>query len=484
MHPLLLPLLLLTPIQDDIRPVFPVPTEAQIQWHEREMYAFFHYGICTYNDKLVGDGSEDPSLLAPSSVPDPAQWLSVAKAAGLNGGIAVAKHHDGFCLWPTATTTHNVTQSGTPQGKLTNIPRDMARAADSLGIDYGFYLSPWDRNNAHFGTPEYIRQVYIPQLQEILAVAPHPFEFWMDGYNNGWGYYGGAREQRSVNAQTYYDGPTLKTLIHQTSPNCMVALMSEDVRWCGTESGYVGETNWASTTYGVSGYFLSGEKDGWCWNPAECDMTIFQYPGHWFWHSEAKLQSGESLFMHYLMTVGRGGTLLLNLPPDRTGLIPKAMADSLMSMHHLIDQRLTNDLAPLATITASTTADPTPHHTYEPQQLTDGNPLTYWAAPNGQTTAQITLQWDTPQTLYYLTLQEYIRLGQRISSFSVEYSQDGKSWHPCAQSLISSTVGYKRIIPLNGDVTRSYCNPVRAKYLRINILDARACPILHTLSVF
>ena len=184
------------------RPVFPVPSRRQMLWNETEFYAFFHYGMDTYTGKEWGDGTEDESTFAPTRVPDPAQWLRVAKQAGMKGGIAVVKHHDGFCLWPTKTTDHSVLNSATEAARKTNIPRDFARAARKLKMKYGFYVSPWDLSSIYWGekdsqgryTDNYAKKVFFPQCVELAQYGSDQFEMWFDGATGGdhAGYYGGA----------------------------------------------------------------------------------------------------------------------------------------------------------------------------------------------------------------------------------------------------------------------------------------------------
>ena len=190
--------------ENEPRPVFPVPTARQIAWNQTEFYGFFHYGMNTYTGLEWGNGDEAETRFAPTAAPNPRQWLEAIKAAGMRGGIAVVKHHDGFCLWPTATTTHNVTNSGNEFGRQTNIPRDFAAAAKDLGMKYGFYISPWDRNSAYWGTKgadgfytsDYAEKVFLPQCAEIAKYGNDQFEMWFDGATGASGYYGGANHRQ------------------------------------------------------------------------------------------------------------------------------------------------------------------------------------------------------------------------------------------------------------------------------------------------
>ena len=468
----------------DLTPVFPIPSEAQLRWQDLEYYAFFHYGMNTFTGQQWGDGSEQESLFAPDSAPDVAQWLTVAQSAGMKGGVAVVKHHDGFCLWPTQTTTHCVTSCATQAARDLCLPLSFALAADSLGMAYGFYLSPWDRNAALFGTADYMQLVYIPQVLELLQLAPHPFELWMDGANNGYGYYGGACETRSINAMTYYDTPNLRALVRQSTPDCMVALLTSDVRWVGNEAGIASETCWCMSRYGATTDQRTGDADGWCWNPAEADLTIYENTNKWFYEDGLTLRTAEDLFMHYLITVGRNCNFILNLAPDRSGRLPASTVELMAELGSLLHDRLGHDLAPSATITADVTRAAGTTATFAAANLTDGDAQTAWAAPDGVVQATITLSWPEVQTLRYVSLQEQLQWGQRISSFAIDSSLDGVNWQSCATSVSMTTVGHRRIIPLAGSAYQSYDRPVEARYLRIRLLDARACPVLHTISIF
>lgn len=466
-------------------PCHPVPTERQIEWQKTEFYAFFHYGINTYTNSEWGAGSESPNLFAPTQVPNPRQWLEAAKSAGMKGGIAVAKHHDGFCLWPTATTTFNCTSSSNSYAKQTNIPEAFSNAARDLGMKYGFYVSPWDRNNAYYGTDRYVKEVFLPQCGELAEYGSDQFEMWFDGANGGDGYYGGANETRSVDKKTYYDVPNLRDYIHQLAPMCVMWGEGGEARWIGNESGYAGETNWAMMERGASSAEssgLSGQEQGWIWLPGESDAKATS--AGWFWHSNQSDLSAERLFQMYLETVGRNSTLILNLPPNQAGVLPESTVNTMTQLGQLLESRLGTDLAKTATITANTSRSNGANRTYDATNMTDGNYDSYWATDDGVKEGEITLQWDTPQTVRYVSLMEYIPKGQRVRSFSIETSTDGNNWTTLASNIAQTTIGYKRIIPLNGSTTSSYGSGYQAKYLRIKIKDSRECPLINCVSVY
>lgn len=474
----------LTNSDNEPEPVFPLPTERQLKWNETEFYAFFHYGMNTYTNLEWGNGDEAESIFAPTAAPNPEQWLKAVQAAGMKGGIAVVKHHDGFCLWPTSSTTHSVVKAGNAFGRETNIPRDFAAAAQKLGLKYGFYVSPWDRNSALYGTDKYVKDVFLRQCAELATYGTDQFEMWFDGANGGDGYYGGRKTTISVDRETYYDIPNLRDSIHKVCPNIILWGVGGEARWIGNEAGWAGETNWATENLGYAPERngMYGTEDGWIWFPGESDAKMTDQG--WFWHSNESPLSAERLFQMYLETVGRNATLILNCPPNKAGVLPEADVRVLKQLGTMLKNRLGNDLAKNAHIEVSNTRTAGAHRNYETANLTDGDAKTYWATNDGVNNATITLTWDTPQTVRYVMLQEYIRLGQRIKSFKIETSTDGTTWKAAAPGVTTTTVGYKRIIPLNGSTANSYGNGTSVKAVRITLTDSKACPTLSTLSVF
>ena len=472
--------------ENEPRPVFPVPTARQLKWNQTEFYAFFHYGMNTYTGKEWGNGSESPNTFAPTAVPNPRQWLEAVKVGGMKGGIAVVKHHDGFCLWPTQTTEHNVSKSSNANAQKTNIPKDFAEAAKALDMKYGFYISPWDRNSAYWGekvngkyTDNYAKKVFFAQCAEMTQYGADQFEMWFDGATGDNGYYGGANERRNIdNAQRYYDIPNLRDSIHNACPNIILWGTGGEARWIGNEAGWAGETCWSM------GDGETGSETAWKWFPGESDAKATS--GGWFYHDGETCKSANEMFKIYLETVGRNATLILNFPPNKAGVLPDADVKNLKDLGDMLTKRLGTDLAAQngVTITASTTRDKGQIRTYDATNMIDGKIDTYWAAPDGTTSATITVTLPEAKTIYYVALQEYIQLGQRIKGFTIETSTDGTNWTKKGGSIATTTVGYKRIIPLNGSTSNSYTNGTQAKYVRVTIKDSRACPTLHTLSIF
>ena len=465
--------------------VHPVPSDRQLAWNETEFYGFFHYGMNTYTGQEWGDGSESETTFAPTKTPNPTQWLTAAKAAGMKGGIAVVKHHDGFCLWPTATTTHS-TAKASGYGNNVNIPQLFATAAQSLGMKYGFYISPWDRNSSLYGTQDYIDQVFIPQCQELAGYGDDQFEMWFDGANGGTGYYGGQNTTISVGSTytdrvMYYDVANLRDRIHQLAPNCVMWGVGGEARWIGNEDGYAGTTNWATHTRSAESGNESGTEGYWLWDAGEVDVCGTDKG--WFWHSGEAPKTAEQLFTYYMQSVGRNATLILNFPPDKSGELPSATVSRMQELGSLISSRLGTDLAQGKSVAASTSRSAGASRNYEGGNVTDGDKSTYWAAPDGTTSCNLTIDLGSSQTVRYVMLQEYIRLGQRVKGFSIQYSTNGSSWKTASSNEAMTTIGYKRIIPLNGSVS-GLPTGYTARYIRVNITSSRACPTLHTVAVY
>lgn len=481
--------------ENEPRPVFPVPSARQLKWNQTEFYAFFHYGMNTYTGQEWGNGTESPNTFAPTQLPNPKQWLQAVKDGGMKGGIAVVKHHDGFCLWPTATTKHCVSSCTNENGKATNIPEAFAKAARELDMKYGFYVSPWDLSNQYWGlqddsgtyTDDYTKKVFIPQCKELAAYGNDQFEMWFDGATGGEhkGYYGGAYGEGNTgkrtidNANRYYDIPNLRDQIHEMCPNIILWGVGGEARWIGNEAGWAGETCWSM------GDGTSGSETAWKWFPGESDAKATSKG--WFYHDGETCNTAAKMFSTYLQTVGRNATLILNFPPNKAGVLPDADVKNLKELGQMLKDRLGNDFAREAgvKIEATETRANGATKTYKADNMIDGNIDTYWAAPDGKT-SDITITVTLPQekTLHYVMMQEYIQLGQRIKGFTIETSTDGKAWTRKASNIQTTTVGYKRIIPLNGNVDNSYDAGTKAKYVRIKITDSRACPTLHTLSIF
>lgn len=454
-------------------PVHPIPHPRQVKWMETEFYGFFHYGMNTFTGLEWGNGDEKESIYAPKGEPNPRQWLEACKAGGMKGGIAVVKHHDGFCLWPTATTTHNCT-NGSGEWAATNIPEKFAEAARDLDMKYGFYISPWDRNSAHYGKDTYVREVFLRQAAELAQYGDDQFEMWFDGANGGSGYYGGEGGNRSIDASTYYDVPNLQDTVHKVSPDCVLWGVGDEARWIGNEAGWAGETNWC---YGSG---TSGDPNAWYWKAGESDAKATK--SGWFWHQGQGTHDANRVWQFYMETVGRNATLILNYPPNQYGLLPDDNVKVLKEFGEMLKTRLGNDLAPKTTVTATNTRAGGASRTYDASNVIDGDKETYWATDDDVIEASLTFMFPETTNVHYIALQEFIRLGQRVKSFTIETTTDGTNWTPY-KGMTTSTIGYKRIIALNGSTT-THGNGEDLKGIRITINDAKACPTLHTVSFY
>lgn len=455
-------------------PVLPVPSAAQLRWHEMEQNAFIHFTTNTFTGREWGNGDENPAVFNPSAF-DADQWISAFKEAGFKGAILTCKHHDGFCLWPSAFTRHDVASSPWMGGKG-DVVKAVSDACRKEGLAFGVYLSPWDRNHAEYGRPPYL-DYYRNQLKEIFTQYGPVFEMWFDGANGGSGYYGGANETRKIDGSTYYQWPVTLALVKQMEPD--VILFSDagpGVRWVGNERGLAGETNWnmitPDTLYagkpGITNLLNTGDPNGTQWIPAEVDVSI--RPG-WFYHEQedSLVKSPERLFEIYLTSVGRGSTLLLNVPPDKRGLLNEKDVAALKGWRKLIDDTFRNNYALHAN--ASATEFRGDSRRYSPSNTTDGDKDTYWTTNDSTTTASLEVSLGGIRKIKYVVLQEYIRLGQRVKAFTIERMENNE-WKPLASG---TTIGYKRILKLD---------PVETDKIRLNITDSKACPLISNVEVY
>lgn len=452
-------------------PMSVVPSARQIEWHKMEQYAFVHFTINTFTDMEWGYGNESPALFSPTDF-DAEELVTIVKNAKLKGLILTAKHHDGFCLWPSRYTKHSIKNSPYKGGKG-DIVGEVAEACRRHGVKFGLYLSPWDRNHAGYGTDAYL-EYYRNQVRELLTNYGEVFEMWFDGANGGDGYYGGANEVRTVESgYLYYDWPTVIDIIRELSPETIVWSSSlPDARWCSNERGIIDEHCWAMASpedlypngRDSIPVLRHGQEEGTRWAPAEADVSI--RPG-WFYHDDEEPKSAEELFDIYLTSVGRGGTLLLNLAPDRRGRIPDKDVESLMAWREMVDNAFRNDLAADATFTATSSRG----RGFEAKNM-QGENTAYWATEDDVTTGTVTLEWDMPIAAKYIVVQEHIALGQRVRAFSVE-ALDGDRWQPIASG---TTIGYKRILPLDNAATTTA--------LRIHFLDSRGPLTIARIAVY
>lgn len=448
------------------KPHGPVPSPRQLAWHRREQYGFVHFSPNTFTNLEWGYGDESPSIFNPEQL-DCRQWVRAAKAGGLTGLILTAKHHDGFCLWPTSTTKHSV--AGSPfRGGKGDVVRELSEACAEGGIGFGVYCSPWDRNHPEYARPGYV-DAFFRQMEELLTGYGPMFELWFDGANGGDGYYGGAREKRSIDRGVYYRYADLWALCRQHQPDA--AIFSDapaDLRWCGNEAGFTNHTCWAKVRpegfeAGVDwdvARLIPGDADGTVWRPVEVDVSI--RPG-WFWHPTEQPKSGDELFDVWLASVGRGAGLNLNLTPDRRGLIPNEDVAALARFRARVEAFAAVDLARSSAVTTSPTASGAPMH------LVDGDADTWWEAAG--TPAEVVIEFGRDERLGGIRVEEAIQFGQRVSAFAVDVRR-WKGWYEWTRG---TTMGARRILELGaayGDA------------LRVRILESQAPAVLSRIQVF
>jgi len=464
------------------KPYGPLPTKAQLNWQETEMYCLIHFGPDTYTDKEWGYGDEDPQIVNPTKF-NAMQIVGAAKAGGFKGIIVVAKHHDGFCLWPTKTTEHNISHSPYKNGKG-DIVKEYREACDKLGMKMGVYCSPWDRNSALYGNPEYVTQVYREQLKELYSNYGPLFIIWHDGANGGDGYYGGAKETRTIDRSTYYGWDTTWAIARKLQPGAVIfGDVGPDVRWVGHESGEAGDPCWETYTphapdagkipangYVKSDEGIQGQRDGKYWIPAECDVPL--RPG-WFYHQQqdTHLKSVDTLLSIYYKSVGRGAGLDLGLSPDRDGLLNENDVDTLKKFGQIIANTFAINLAKGATLKASNVRGGNKVK-YGPQNLLDNDRYTYWATDNNIKTPQLVIDLHRPKTFNVIRLRENIKLGQRIEGIAIDQWRDGQ-WREIATA---TSIGGNRLIKLNSYVT--------AQKLRLRITQSPVCIALSDFGLY
>ena len=434
---------------NSLSPCGPVPTEDQLWWQDLEMYAFIHYSMNTYTDQEWGFGNEDLQLFNPADL-DCRQWARVCKQAGMRGIIFTAKHHCGFCMWPSQYTEYSVKNTPWKQGKG-DVVRELADACREEGLKFAVYLSPWDRNHPEYGRKEYVTY-FRNQLRELLTNYGDVFEVWFDGANGGDGWYGGANETRTIDRTTYYEWPETYRMIRLLQPHCLIwndGSDRGDLRWVGTEAGNVGETNWSllnkdgEVTWNMLHY---GLEDGDSWVPGETNTSI--RPG-WFYHEteNAHVKSLSKLMDTYYKSVGRNSTLLLNFPIAPNGRIHPIDSLRGIAFNKMIHEVFKTDLAANAK-----------KHTKKNETIID---------------------FGKPTAFNRFVAEEDIRYGQRVKKFSLETEINGK-WQPLKDALVEqgdglTTIGHRRII----------CFPtVNATRLRLTILDAKCQPVIKRTSVY
>lgn len=451
--------------------IMPIPTQQQVEWQKMEQYAFVHFGLNTFNDLEWGFGDTPAKTFNPTNL-NIDQWIETIKAAGLKAVILTAKHHDGFCLWPSKYNEYNIKNSLWKDGKG-DMVRELIEACKRHNLKVGLYLSPWDRNHAEYGNEKY-QEYFQNQISELINEYCNDvelFEYWFDGANGGDGYYGGAREKRNIDSKTYYKYQDCVDVIHKKFPNAMIfGGTSPTIRWIGNESGWAGETNWAmwDNEDSING-LMWGNEFGAEWLPGEVDVSI--RPG-WFYHKneDHQVQSLSSLIDIYYNSVGRNANLLLNFPVSLEGTIHPIDSARVIEFWNTIQAELKDNLLADAKVKVSNDRGVG----YKASAINDDNWDSYWATEDGVASADVTFSFNKPTTLNRVLLQEYIPLGQRVKSFSIEY-QDGGKWISVPTTDTMTTIGYKRIIRFEN---------ITASKLRINIKDARGALTINNIEAF
>ena len=429
-------------------PILPVPSGRQLAWHELEFYAFVHFNMNTFTDEEWGHGTESPDTFAPTEL-DCHQWARVAREAGMKAIILTAKHHDGFCLWPSAVTEHDVASSAWRDGQG-DVLAELAEACRAEGLKLGLYLSPWDRAEPSYGDSDAYNQHFATQLTEILTGYGPVFEVWFDGACGE-----GPNGKRQV-----YDWDLFERTVHQHQPDAVIFHGGRpDLRWIGNERGIAGETNW--NPYRSAEYFVGtaerpaelnvGHEDGDAWIPGEADVSI--RPG-WYYHAgqDDQVKSLEQLEEIWLGSVGRGTNLLLNLPVDRRGLVHENDAQRLMELADLVRSTFGRDLAAGAATLASNVRGGDP--AFAASMVLGDEPGRFWATDDGTTTGWVELRLPQETSFDRVQVMEAIALGQRVQAFRVEAWQDD-TWREIGRG---TTVGRQRVLAVP---------PTRAERVRV-----------------
>jgi alpha-L-fucosidase len=438
-----------------------VPSPQQIAYQHMEVIGFIHFGVNTFTDREWGTGKENPDIFNPASL-NAGQWVRVAKEAGIKQLIITAKHHDGFCLWPSKYTDHSVKNSPWKNGQG-DVLRELSEACEKERIKLGFYLSPWDMHEPSYGTSRY-NEYYLNQLRELLTGYGPVSEIWMDG----------AKGENAKDME--YDFASFRSLIYRMQPGALIfSDAGPDIRWIGNENGIAGETNWSmiSNDNIIIGkadpaYLNTGDPRGTHWVAGECDVSI--RPG-WFYHAgqDSLVKSPADLVDLYYKSVGRNGTLLLNIPPNAHGLWSEKDVNALMEFRSILNETFQKNLAQGKPVTASNFR--LKNDRFSPMNITDTLSDTYWAADDKITQSWLVVDLEKPVEFDRILIQEPVRLGQRISGFKVEIYRE-KEWETISTG---TTIGYKRLLRIN---------PVVADKIRLIILSGNNVPAINNFGIY
>ena len=440
----------------------PVPTQSQLAWQNMEYYFFVHFGPNTFTDLEWGKGTEKEEVFDPQEL-DCEQWCRIAKVAGAKGIIITAKHHDGFCLWPSKFSTHTVRESKWKNGKG-DVLKELSEACKKYGLKFGVYLSPWDRNHPAYGTPKY-NDVFVNMLKEIFTNYGPIWELWWDGANG----------EGPNGKQQVYDFTRFEKVVRKLSPHTIIfSDIGPDARWCGNEKGFAGKTNW--NTLDTAGFkrgvgapptdtLNEGNIYGKNWIPAECDVSI--RPG-WFYHKkeDSLVKAPEELFEIYLKSVGCGANLILNVPPDTRGLITQYDSASLIDFKKLRDVSFSNDLSKKSTI--NFISDKKKRIT---KRLNDENNDSFETITNPKSQS-ILIAMNQPEEISCIVLKENLTSGQQCAKFKLKIFDKN---HHLIEELKGTTIGHKRIMTFS---------QVEAGYIEFTIESQKAPTRIGKISIF
>ncbi len=442
----------------------PKPSAAQLAWHNMEFYLFMHFGPNTFTDLEWGHGDEKEEVFNPTQL-DCDQWCRVTKAAGAKGIIITAKHHDGFCLWPSKFSKHTVRESKWKNGKG-DVLKELSAACKKYGLKFGVYISPWDRNHPDYGTEKY-NDVFVGMMKELFTNYGPIWELWWDGANGE-----GPNGKKQV-----YDWKRFKETVRKLSPNTVIfSDVGPDVRWVGNENGIAGKTNWNTLN---TDDFEPGEKaphvdtlntgnvNGKYWIPAECDVSI--RPG-WFYHKaeDSKVKTPEQLFQLYLKNVGRGANLLLNVPPDGKGLITGFDSAALVGFRKLREQSFFQ------------------HSEFDNISFTKGKRFSYnkkisdsnlssFVKLKGASDNYIRLFSKAGTSVNCLVLSEYLKYGQKISQVEIEITPWGINSDNVFTIKSITTIGNKRIFTFP---------KIHAQFIKIKVLESKGTPLIGEIAAY
>lgn len=467
--------------QEAPKPYGAIPTTRQLAWQEKEMYVIMHFTPTTFQNKEWGFGDAGPAIFNPSNF-NAKNIVAAVKAGGFKGITVVAKHHDGFALWPTKSTEYNITKSPFRGGKG-DLVKEMQLATTEAGLGFGLYCSPWDRNNANYSKPAYINEVYYKQLEELYSKYGQLHTVFYDGANGGDGFYGGANEKRSIDASTYYNYDKIWTIVRRMQPSAAIfSDIGPDIRWVGNESGFAAETSWSTLTpispdknkkpspgFVVEKDLPTGTRNGAYWTPAECDVPL--RPG-WFYHPEqdGKTKTPAQLLEIYYQSVGRSAALDLGIAPMPSGELHPDDIKNMRAFGEILQKTFAVNLAAGANITASNTR--AKNKSFSPAHLIDNDRYSYWATDDSITQASLVFQLKNNASFNVIRLRENIKLGQRIEAVAVDAWID-QQWKEIAAA---TSIGGNRLIRLN--------HAIATNQVRLRIIKSPVCIALSDFGLF